>query len=87
MKSAEELQSYDGRLWDEVEGELAQAGEVVVAVEMVQPPFPAEPLGSVRLIHLRRSSTGLTALVCHENYRSPHREPRSEEPWKIVQDR
>ena len=87
MKSAEQLQTYYGRLWSEVEGELAQEGEEVVAVELLQPPFPVEPLGSVRLVLLRRSSAGLTALVCHENYRSPHREPRSEKPWKRVQDR
>lgn len=87
MKSAEELRTYCGRFWDEVKGELAQEGEVVVAVELLQPPFPVEPIGSVRLILLRRTSTGLTALVCHENYRSPHREPRSEEPWQRVQDR
>jgi len=84
LKSAEELQSCYGRLWSEVESELTQAGEVVESVEMVQPPFPAEPLGSIRLICLRRSSTGLIAHVCHENYRSPHREPRSEKPWQIV---
>ncbi|MEI6308042.1 MAG: hypothetical protein WCP58_00120 [bacterium] len=87
MKSAEQLQTYYGRLWSEVEGELAQEGEEVVAVELLQPPFPVEPLGSVRLVLLRRSSAGLTALVCHENYRSPHREPRSEKPWQRVQDR
>ncbi|MCX5971498.1 MAG: hypothetical protein NTV14_08375 [Coprothermobacterota bacterium] len=87
MKSAEELQTYYGRLWGEVEGELAQDGEVIVAVELLQPPFPVEPLGSVRLILLRRTSLGLIALVSHENYRSPHREPRSEEPWRRVQDR
>jgi hypothetical protein len=78
--TSEELLETCGRRWQEVENILRDASETITSIQVLRPPFSADPLGELRVILLKRTSSGLVVLVSHENYRSANRQPRSEEP-------